>query len=77
MPTVKRLSSSKVCMYAGDHLPPHFHILANDGGNALVEISSLAVLAGRVSRTALTEAAEWATGEKEFLQSKWNELNHV
>jgi len=77
MPTIKRFSSSKLCMYAGDHLPPHFHILSNDGGNALVEISTFAVLAGRVSRAVFVEVTEWAVGEKEFLQSKWNELNHV
>jgi len=35
VPTLKRLSRSKICLYAGDHLPPHFHIRANDAREAL------------------------------------------
>jgi hypothetical protein len=77
MPTIKRFSSCKVCIYAADHLPPHFHILANDGRNALVEISTLTVLAGIVGSAVLSEVTRWAAGKKEFLQSKWDELNHA
>jgi hypothetical protein len=63
-------------MYAADHLPPHFHILANDGKRALVEISTLSVLAGRVGGSVLAEVILWASAEKESLKSKWDELNH-
>jgi hypothetical protein len=36
MATLTRLSKSKLTMYAGDHNPPHFHVLANDGSEALI-----------------------------------------
>jgi len=40
-------------MYAGDHLPPHFHIRLQDGREALVEIASLSMLYGRIARRQL------------------------
>ena len=46
-------------MYAGDHLPPHFHVLMNDGREALVEISTLAVMRGSVPARELTDALTW------------------
>jgi hypothetical protein len=77
MPTLTRLSRCKICIYAADHLPPHFHILANDGRDALVEISTLVMLAGDVGKKELAEALEWAAAHQDLLQAKWKELNHV
>ena len=57
MPTIKRLPACSITLYAGDHLPPHFHVRFQDGRAALVEIASLTVLSGRVSRREL--AAKW------------------
>lgn len=62
-------------MYAADHLPPHFHIRANDGTEALVEIASLAVLRGRVPASAAAEALAWGKANKVQLRAKWKELN--
>jgi Domain of unknown function (DUF4160) len=44
MPTLARLSRCKVTMYAGDHNPPHFHVLAHDGAEAWIELDSLQVM---------------------------------
>jgi hypothetical protein len=41
MATLIRLLRSKLTMYAGDHNPPHFHVLANDGSEALIDLASL------------------------------------
>ncbi len=41
MPTLARLAQSTITMYAGDHLPPHFHVRMNDGREALVELATL------------------------------------
>ena len=41
MATLIRLPRSKLTMYAGDHNPPHFHVLANDGSEALIDLASL------------------------------------
>jgi len=45
MPTIQRFGAVSVRMYADDHLPPHFHIVAPDF-QVLVRISDLTVIAG-------------------------------
>lgn len=75
MPTLARLSKSKLTMYAGDHNPPHFHVLAHDGAEAWVELAVLRVIWGGVNRAALKEALAWASQNAEFLASRWKELN--
>lgn len=62
-------------MYAGDHNPPHFHVLANDGAEAWVEIASLQVIYGAVEPAALKEALAWAGANAVVLAAKWKELN--
>lgn len=75
MPTLTRLSKSKVTMYAGDHNPPHFHVLANDGAEAWIELLALQVIWGAVDRAALKEALAWAEQNSAQLAAKWKELN--
>ena len=45
MPTLHRVGAASVRMYADDHRPPHFHIVAPDF-QVLVRISDLMVIAG-------------------------------
>ena len=68
-------SNASLTMYAADHLPQHFHVRMNDGREALVEIATLAVLAGRVSLRELAEALAWAAANQALLHAKWKELN--
>lgn len=75
MPTIKRLPTCTISLYAGDHLPPHFHVRMQDGREALVEIASLTVLSGRIARRELTTALAWASENKALLSAKWEELN--
>lgn len=75
MPTLARLASSTVTMYAADHLPPHFHVRMNDGREVLVEIATLKVLRGAVARRELLEALLWASLMQPWLADKWKELN--
>jgi hypothetical protein len=75
MPTLTRLPQCKVTMYAGDHNPPHFHVLANDGDEAWVELASLQIIWGSVTRTAMKEALAWASQHGPLLLAKWKELN--
>lgn len=62
-------------MYAGDHLPPHFHVRMNNGREALVEIGALAVLRGNMAQRELAEAMAWATANRAALAAMWKELN--
>ena len=76
MPTLQRFGSVSVRMYADDHRPPHFHIVAPDF-QVLVRISDLVVIAGeaRPTRTRIAEALAWAQAHQEMLALRWAELN--
>lgn len=75
LPTPAHLPRSKLAMYAADHPPPHFHVLATDGSEAIVELGSLRVLSGAVRAAALVEALAWASQNAATLADKWKELN--
>jgi len=74
MPVLQRFGAVSVRMYADDHRPPHFHIVA-PGFQVLVRISDLAVIAGDSRRTQIAEALAWARTRQEWLARKWAELD--
>lgn len=74
MPTLQRFGSITVRMYADDHRPPHFHIVAPEF-QVLVRISDLMVIAGEARPNQMTEALAWARLHQEMLALKWAELN--
>jgi hypothetical protein len=74
MPILQRFGSVSVRMYADDHRPPHFHIVAPDF-QVLVRISDLAVIAGAARPAQIAEAIAWAAANREVLALKWAELN--
>lgn len=74
MPVLQRFGAVSIRMYADDHRPPHFHIVAPDF-QVLVRISDLAVIAGEARAGDLGEALAWAREHREFLALKWAELN--
>ncbi|NTF99079.1 DUF4160 domain-containing protein [Agrobacterium rhizogenes] len=61
-------------VYANDHLPPHFHILTPDA-DALVDIATLEILRGKLSRKAQDTALEWAAQNKATIAAEWNRTN--
>ncbi|WP_308445344.1 DUF4160 domain-containing protein [Pseudomonas sp. PAGU 2196] len=79
MPTIHRLSNCSICLYANDHLPPHFHLRLSDGREALIAIKELTPLTGiggsRVALREMIEALEWASQNKARLLAMWEELN--
>ncbi|MDX1252874.1 MAG: DUF4160 domain-containing protein [Gammaproteobacteria bacterium] len=62
-------------MYPNDHNPPHFHVTTSDGRECLIEIATLIILAGHVSKREIQEALAWASEQRDFLITKWKELN--
>jgi len=74
MPTVQRFGAVSVRMYADDHRPPHFHIVAPDF-QVLVRISDLQVIAGEARPAQIAEVLAWAREHRESLALKWAELN--
>ena len=76
MPEVVRLSGCKICVYPGDHAPPHFHV-RGPGWNVLIGMGSLRVLKGSGPRADIAEAVAWAgiPDNALRLRSEWRRLN--
>ncbi|CAO3451823.1 hypothetical protein [Azospirillum argentinense] len=74
MPTIAMLTNAKIEMYAGDHVPPHFH-LRGPNSNAMVRLDTLTVLRGRYDRRDLVEAVAWAREHMDHLSAEWSRLN--
>lgn len=74
MPTLYRVGDVSVRMYADDHRPPHFHLVASDL-HVLVRISDLKVIAGESRPARISEALAWARRNRDFLTLTWVELN--
>jgi hypothetical protein len=74
MPTLHRFGAVSVRMYAGDHRPPHFHIVAPDF-QVLLRISDLRVIGGEARPAQIAEMIGWARKHRESLALRWAELN--
>ena len=59
-------------MYFDDHLPPHFHAEYGEY-EALININSLAVFAGKLPPRALGLVMEWASLHQDELKSFWEQ----
>jgi hypothetical protein len=75
MPTIVRLQTCAITMYAADHQPPHFHVRMGDSREALIVIESLSVLSSSIKVRELAEAIAWAETNRTILTAKWKELN--
>ncbi len=57
-------------MYWRDHAPPHFHAFCQ-GFEALVDIDTLAIIAGSLPVGARRIVVEWATRHRAELRENW------
>jgi hypothetical protein len=60
-------------VYANDHLPPHFHIVAPDF-QALVEIATQKVLKGSI-KSQSKDVEEWIAANIGLIVAQWNRIN--
>ncbi len=74
MPVLHRIGNVSLRIYADDHRPPHFHIVARDFA-VIVRISDLAVIAGQARPAQIAQALVWAREHQEMLALLWAELN--
>ena len=74
MPTLHRTGRLKVQMYAGDHRPPHFHLVTPDC-DAMIALDDLRVIEGTYRQRELATAREWAGANRELLKAEWERLN--
>lgn len=61
-------------VYANDHLPPHFHIITPDA-DAFVDIETLEILRGKLTRKAEADALAWAKTNWKLIADEWNRTN--
>ena len=63
-----------ITVYANDHLPPHFHVIAPDF-EALIEIETLAVMAGSLGRSSRRAVMAWVAANTATIKAEWNRIN--
>lgn len=76
MPEICRFYGIVIRMFFNEHDPPHFHA-AYGGNEALIEINTLAVFAGRLPPRALGLVTEWAAMHREELLSLWKNAKEM
>jgi hypothetical protein len=70
MPEIARFYGIVIRMFSNDHPPPHFH--ADYGSDrALIEINTLAVIAGKLPPRATGLVMEWASQHQDELKQLW------
>ncbi|MFB1490978.1 MULTISPECIES: DUF4160 domain-containing protein [unclassified Thiocapsa] len=70
MPTISRFFGIVIQMFWREHAPPHFHALYAEH-EALIDIRTLEVIAGRLPKRALGLTIEWAIEHREELMEDW------
>ncbi len=72
MPEISRFYGIVVYIYYNDHPPAHFHAVYGEY-EALIDIDTLALLAGYLPPRALGLVVEWATIHQLELLKVWNQ----
>ena len=74
MPTVHRIGAHKIQLFAGDHVPPHFHVWGPGCCSYLVELETLNVFRGEPCPIH-GDVIAWAAANRDLLWKMWSELN--
>lgn len=70
MPTISQFFGISVRRYFDEHAPPHFHAYYGPEA-AVIEIETLCVREGKLSRRALALVLEWAVQHRFELEENW------
>jgi hypothetical protein len=71
VPTISTFYGITIQMFWSDHPPPHFHVVYA-GEEALIDIRTLSVVRGFLSRRVLALTLEWASQHRQELMEDWN-----
>ncbi len=74
MPVLQKFSSSRVVMYAADHLLAHVHVILRDGRECTVELDSRKIV-GRITAREIREALQWIELNRAWLHEEWRRSN--
>ena len=70
MPTISIFYGVVIQMFWREHNPPHFHAIYA-GEEAIIDIRSLEVTQGAISRRALAMVLDWAQDHQDELLENW------
>jgi hypothetical protein len=70
MPRISQFYGIAIYMYYRDHAPPHFHAFYGED-EAIIDVHTIAVNAGKLPRRAATLVTEWATSHQDELRRNW------
>ena len=76
MPEISRFYGIVIKMYFGDHNPPHFHAEYGDK-QVVVNLNTLAIIAGKLPPRAMGLVTEWATLHQQELQELWERAENL
>jgi len=76
MPELCRFFGIVIRVYFDDHPPPHFHAEYGEH-EALIEIRTLAVIAGNLPSRALGMVIEWASTRQVELNQAWGKAESL
>jgi len=71
LPIISRFFGIIIRMFFNDHAPPHFHA-EYAGRRALVNIQTLEIIDGQLSRRAQELVLDWAELHQDELMKAWN-----
>jgi len=74
MPVIQRFANCRVRINHKDHPPPHFHVITNDGREALVTINPIKIAQGHVTAREISEVLAWAGKHPAWLDRIFKEL---
>ncbi|HXA15468.1 MAG TPA: DUF4160 domain-containing protein [Thermoanaerobaculia bacterium] len=70
MPTISIFYGVVIQMFAGDHPPPHFHVMYAEH-EALIDLRHLRLMRGSLPRRAMALVLEWASEHRDELMEDW------
>jgi hypothetical protein len=73
MPEISRFFGIIIFMYFDEHNPPHFHVKYGED-RAVLSITELKMMEGRIPKRALSLVLEWANDHRDELLNNWNSL---
>lgn len=76
MPELSRFYGIVIKMFFDEHPPPHFHAEYGDQ-KVVVDLNTLAVIAGKLSPRAMGLVIEWATLHQAELRNNWNRARNT
>lgn len=76
MPELSRFYGIVIKMFFDEHPPPHFHAEYGDQ-KVVVDLNTLAVIAGKLSPRAMGLVIEWATLHQAELRDNWDRARNT